>query len=264
MAIKYVILDERRLLDYGTDYLIIERELKRSLLKRWKERFPETNPGNEKPVYILPSNDYDHLSYFLLGSYFPGIDLLTYDYHSDTNVSRLKKGMKIQSPLNHKTMLKVLNRKDTEKITKIMYKKTEHNLMGPSTYIEDLFEDGLTNNVFWIRSYFDDCILYQMNVEKNNNTFTFTRREIQRGDIRDLTKIVLSERNKLYLGHDPDIHPQNVVNTPMGRFCGNVPLDKMMDSLKIVLFSKKMVGMTVSTQNERIINSIKSTFSNYQ
>jgi hypothetical protein len=50
----------------------------------------------------------------------------------------------------------------------------------------------------------------------------------------------------------------------MGRFCGNVPLNKMMDSLKIVLFSNKMIGMSVSTQDEKIINNIKSTFSNYQ
>lgn len=209
------------------------------------------------PVYMVPSNRFDHLTYFFL-QLFPDVTVLTYDAHPDMNLSAyksLKKAKDVQSG--------ILSARETKITLTIKYRKKMDGLIGMYNFMEDVLEMPNVKDSYWIskfaRSVDPKGALCKRTTKKmGDDIFLFKQTLLSISkDITDLTEQVISNSKRIYVHYDPDIHPQEVIDTGFGDF-GHASLEEMERSLERILFSGKLVGMTVSTHEPIVCSMVES------
>lgn len=207
---------------------------------------------DEIPVYQLASNEYDHLTYFFLhffGPFLPDMTFLLFDKHDDTALFR--KGF------NGKFTSKSLNIEyKGECDTDAEYEKLDFP-MNCTNYVRDILELPL-KNAFWITEQNGVNRLCELKFRKGNEHYKLSLRQIQTGNMVELTKRVANNNGMIYVHYDPDIHPTEIINT--GYTCGNVSRKEMYLALYHLFHDRKLIGMTVSTQNPKITDMLKDLY----
>jgi hypothetical protein len=219
------------------------------------------------PIYFLPNNRLDHFTYFIL-QFYRNVSLIGYDTHPDEIISM---HMGVSTELTEKLQKmypKVLEIKETEKRLRVRYQKNNNVTMGPDNYMEDVLESGRVLKSYWISKWClkDEGVkacMFRKTVRKEGDAFVFRETAYDTSDsVVELTKKALAGCKKVYVHYDPDIHPKSVIDA--GFWHGKAPVKEMKESLEAILFSEKMVGMSVFTNKHPITAMVEEIASKFK